>query len=69
MGQVIQIADFRKRRNKSVYSRIEELERAVAYWDRLLRNSPDVHTREQAVIRAMEIKMEIVSLKELLGVV
>jgi hypothetical protein len=60
--------DFRKRRNNVLRAQIDELERSVNYWDRVLRTSPDMHTREQAAIRGGEIKLEIAALKSQLGV-
>jgi len=68
MGQVVQMDAFRRKRNVVALSRIEELERTVAYWDRILRTSPDVHTREQAAIRGGQIKIEIGEIKSQLGI-
>jgi len=68
MGQVVHMKDFRKRRNNALHSKIDELQRSVNYWDRILRTSPDMHTREQAAIRGGEIKLEIAALKSQLGV-
>lgn len=68
MGQVVQMDAFRKRRNKAGYDRIAELEKAVMYWDSVLRTSPHVRTREQAAIRGMEVKMEIAGIKKHMGV-
>jgi len=68
MGQVVHMKDFRKRRNNVLRAQIDELERSVNYWDRVLRTSPDMHTREQAAIRGGEIKLEIAALKSQLGV-
>ena len=67
MGQVVHMKDFRKRRNNALHAQIDELERSVNYWDRILRTSPDMHTREQAAIRGGEIKIQIGKLKEQLG--
>ena len=68
MGQVVHMKDFRKRRNNALHAQIDELERSVNYWDRILRTSPDLHTREQAAIRGGEIRIQIANLKEQLGV-
>ena len=68
MGQVVHMKDFRKRRNNVLRAQIDELERSVNYWDRILRTSPDMHTREQAAIRGGEIKIQIAALKSQLGV-
>lgn len=67
MGQVVHMKDFCKRRNNALHAQIDELERSVNYWDRILRTSPDMHTREQAAIRGGEIKIQIGKLKEQLG--
>lgn len=68
MGQVVHMKDFRKRRNSALHAQIDELQRSVNYWDRVLRTSPDMHTREQAAIRGGEIKIQIGKLKSQLGV-
>ena len=68
MGQVVHMTEFRKRRNNALHAQIDELERSVNYWDRILRTSPDLHTREQAAIRGGEIRIQIANLKEQLGV-
>lgn len=68
MGEVILMKDFRKRRNNVLHSKIDELQRSINYWDRVLRTSPDILTREQAAIRGGEIKLEIAALKSQLGV-
>lgn len=68
MGQVVQMKDFRKRLNNALHSQIDELERSVNYWDRILRTSPDMHTREQAAIRGGELKIQIGKLKSQLEV-
>jgi hypothetical protein len=68
MGQVVDFVAFKRRRNIGELQTIESLKRQIAECDRLLHTSPSVRERERAVIRSLELKMEVAERSRKLGI-
>jgi len=68
MGQVIDFAKFKARRNQNVYDEIERLQKEVYKWEGKLLYGKTVMEREQGAIQSMELKMRIVALRTQMGI-
>lgn len=68
MGQVIDFLKYKKNRNSGTYAEIERLQREIYNCESRLLHGTTVHVREQAAIQAMELKMQIVSLRQRMGI-
>jgi len=68
MGQVIDFNAYRLHRHSNELREINELKRQVVQLERSVHYLDDYMDREQAVIRSMELKMEIVTRSAKLGI-
>lgn len=68
MGQVIDFVKYKKNRNSDVYVEIERLQKEIYKCEGRLLHGTTVSVREQAAIQAMELKMQIVELRQRMGI-
>lgn len=68
MGQVIDFLKYKAARNSNVYAEIERLQTEIYKCEGRLLYGESVMIREQAAIRAMELKMQIVDLRQRMGI-
>lgn len=68
MGQVVDFMAFKRAKHDDKFQEIKRLEQAIMECEGKLLYSPYVNVREDAAIKALEYKMQIVAINQSLGI-